>query len=86
MTDVPIDPSNPAVRAAVLYDISPYGEDFFPVPSTDGVPFVLYIRYTSETIHGRNAQLRRGFLPALRESDIRRVQPLFHVGGQGRLR
>jgi HNH endonuclease len=50
MTDVPIDPSNPAVRAAVLYDISPYGEDFFPVPSTDGVPFVLYIRYTSETI------------------------------------
>jgi hypothetical protein len=86
MTDVPIDPSNPAVRAAVLYDISPYGEDFFPVPSTDGVPFVLYIRYTSETIHGRNAQLRRGFLPALRESDIRRVQPLFPVGGQGRLR
>jgi hypothetical protein len=48
-TDVPLNPTDPAVRASVLYDISPYGEEFFPVPSGDGVQFQLYIRYSTQT-------------------------------------
>jgi hypothetical protein len=64
MTDVPfpIDPS-PALREAVLYDISPYGEDFFPVPSADGVPFVLYVRYASETLADQTHSYVGDFYP-----------------------
>ena len=50
------------------------------------IPLISPYTWCKRDDNGRNAQLRREFLPALRESDIRRVQPLFHVGGQGRLR
>ncbi len=64
MTDVPvpINPS-PALRATILYDISPYGEDFFPAPSTEGVPFVLYIRYASETLANQTHNYVGDFYP-----------------------
>ncbi len=51
-TDVPVDPSNPAVRASALYDISPYGEEFLPVPSGDGAPLQLYILYSTRSRNG----------------------------------
>jgi hypothetical protein len=65
-SDVPVDPTDPAVRASVLYDISPYGEEFFPAPSKDGVPFQLYIRFSTHSRQGETDTYMSDFYPPYR--------------------
>lgn len=55
--DPPNDITDPKVRAAVQdaskYDMSPYVEQFLPAPSTDGLPFQLYVHYAIRSENGK---------------------------------